>query len=386
MPIQTVPSTIAPPILHANVYHRIGAGAAIPDMPAPMFCQIDSVDILLSNSGDTSHPDQGSCFIDVFSKGDDGLFHSRGSSLLNGLDVSNTVSVQRLVPSSKLSLRQGDFVGLRVEGGFIHVQWTDGGDHRMWWDTNLVTGQPGSYVGMVSCGWVVNVKDIIGDFKAGVWNGWYDPSTDHDSWEYFKAMFLTNAAVATNNPAGITETCNDFSNADHGHPDRDMWDTMGGKMRAFVSKWKGQVVGDKMKDFSVDFLECFKIPNYASHNSDLWDHVTQAANQTKETYVPTIVSGDGIMSVRIHNLGGFISSFSVLWPGGESEESRKVDGNYGTVTINLTRRMLTPGTSCCVRAHIVGGPNHDSGRNFDYRPGSFVEYTIKGTTLNSSFD
>ena len=151
---------IGPPILHANVWHRIGAGAAIPDMPAAMSCKIDSVDILLSNSGDTSHPDQGSCFVDVFSKGDDGLFYLRNSSLLNGLNFSNTASIQRLVPSLQLILQEGDFVGLRVESGFMHLQWTDGGSHKMWWDTDPVTGKPGRYVSMVSCGWAVNVSRL----------------------------------------------------------------------------------------------------------------------------------------------------------------------------------------------------------------------------------
>ena len=200
-------------------------------------------------------------------------------------------------------------------------------------------------------------------------------------------MFLTNAAVASSpNPAGIIKACNDFSNADRGNPDRGMWDTMGGKMKGFVSKWTSRAVPDNLKDFSADFLECFKIDNRAAHNADLWSHVAQAANQTKETYVPTYVGGDGIMEIRLHNSGGFNASFSVLWPGGESEESKKVDANYGTVTIKLTPQMLTPGTSCWVRAHIDGGPNHDSQRNFNYRPNSFVEYTIRGTTLNSYFD
>ena len=391
-PLQPVPPTIAPPILPAKVWHRIGAGAAIPDMPAAGSCKIDSVDILLSNSGDTSRPNQGKCFIDVFSKRDDGLFSLRGSSLLNGLNFSNTSSVQRLVPSSELSLQQGDFVGLRVEGGFIHVQWTDGGNHKMWWDTDRVTGKPGRYVGMVSCGWVVNVRaDIIGDFKAKLWSGgWYDPTKDTYTWANFKATFLTNAAVATNNPAGIINACNNFINTDPGSPDRGMWDTMTHRMRGFVSKWKDLVAANKMVDklneFGADFLDCFKIPNRAAHNGDLWESVFNAANQTKEKYVPTKISGDGGMEVRLHNLGGFNTAFSVRWSGGASEVSQRVSGNYGTIKIKLTPQMLTPGTPCWVRAHIQGGPDHNSGRNFDYRPGSFVEYTVRGTTLNPSFD
>jgi hypothetical protein len=56
-----------------------------------------------------------------------------------------------------------------------------------------------------------------------------------------------------------------------------------------------------VNEFGADFLECFKIPNRAAHNGDLWESVFNAANQTKEKYVPTKISGDGGMEVRLHN-------------------------------------------------------------------------------------
>ncbi|RON06247.1 hypothetical protein [Pseudomonas brassicacearum] len=90
--------------------------------------------------------------------------------------------------------------------------------------------------------------------------------------------------------------------------------------------------------------------------------------------------------VEFHNRAGFASSFSVQWDGGETNRTNVITAG-GVEKINLRTCGVPEGTSCWARAYVQGGPNHDSGDNFDYREGdsSIASYSITGTTLNPSF-
>jgi hypothetical protein len=94
------------------------------------------------------------------------------------------------------------------------------------------------------------------------------------------------------------------------------------------------------------------------------------------------------MANRVHffNNGGFVCNFSVQWDGGESLRTPELS-NQQSAEIDLTTLTnLKPNTVCWVRAYIVAGVNHDSGRNFTYDSNTTVEYTLSGTTINPSFD
>jgi hypothetical protein len=92
-------------------------------------------------------------------------------------------------------------------------------------------------------------------------------------------------------------------------------------------------------------------------------------------------------TVIFHNQGGFDCSFSIQWDGGETGRTEILSIGQ-TTTLDLRRYAnLSPGTSCWARGYVYGGPNHDSGRNFNYDPnGGSVDYTISGGTLNPSFN
>jgi hypothetical protein len=91
-------------------------------------------------------------------------------------------------------------------------------------------------------------------------------------------------------------------------------------------------------------------------------------------------------NVIFHNNGGFATSFSIQWDGGESGRT-EMTTNGDTISMDLTVLTIPDGTSCWARAYIQGGPNHDSGDNFTYAAAdtSTAVYTISGTTLNPSF-
>lgn len=92
--------------------------------------------------------------------------------------------------------------------------------------------------------------------------------------------------------------------------------------------------------------------------------------------------------VIFYNNGGFECNFSVQWDGGETNRTSETY-NLQSATIDLNQVTNIPeGASCCARAYIAAGVNHNSGRNFTYSKSSTdtVEYTITGTTLNPSFD
>lgn len=91
------------------------------------------------------------------------------------------------------------------------------------------------------------------------------------------------------------------------------------------------------------------------------------------------------MIVTFQNEGAFVASFSVQWNGGESGRTPVV--RFGeTTAIDMANFPPPggPGVSCWARAHIQGGPNHDSADNFNPDGGN-VEYVIKGTILSPSF-
>ncbi|HYH08512.1 MAG TPA: hypothetical protein VEK11_15760 [Thermoanaerobaculia bacterium] len=90
--------------------------------------------------------------------------------------------------------------------------------------------------------------------------------------------------------------------------------------------------------------------------------------------------------VIFHNNAGFATSFSIQWNGGETGRT-EMTTKGDTITLDLTRISIPEGTSCWARAYVQGGPNHDSGDNFNYSRAdtSTAVYTISGGTLNPSF-
>ncbi len=91
-------------------------------------------------------------------------------------------------------------------------------------------------------------------------------------------------------------------------------------------------------------------------------------------------------SVIFHNKGGFDCQFSVQWDGGQTGRTDTMSSGQ-TTTIDLTRYVIPSGQSCWARCYVMGGPNHDSGRNFNYvSTAGTVEYTITGGVDNPSFD
>lgn len=91
-------------------------------------------------------------------------------------------------------------------------------------------------------------------------------------------------------------------------------------------------------------------------------------------------------NVIFHDNGGFCTSFSIQWNGGQTGRTGIVCLGQ-TVAMDLTRLNIPDGTSCWARAYIQGGPNHDSGDNFIFTRSdtSTAVYTISGGTLNPSF-
>lgn len=92
--------------------------------------------------------------------------------------------------------------------------------------------------------------------------------------------------------------------------------------------------------------------------------------------------------VEFHNRAGFASSFRVEWDGGECPPDRtEVITAGGVAKVDLREYGVPEGTSCWARAYVQGGPNHDSGDNFNYGEddSSTASYSITGTTLNPSF-
>ncbi len=90
--------------------------------------------------------------------------------------------------------------------------------------------------------------------------------------------------------------------------------------------------------------------------------------------------------VAFHNGGAFSTSFSVQWNGGQTGRTNVV-ASGDTINLDLTAIAIPENTSCWARAYIIGGPNHDSGDNFNYSStdDSTAIYTITGGTLNPSF-
>ena len=100
--------------------------------------------------------------------------------------------------------------------------------------------------------------------------------------------------------------------------------------------------------------------------------------------------GDQVASYAVlTNMGGFVTQFSIVWDGGETDRSDKLAlGESVTIDLKPYHKQVHRGMSCCARAYIVDGPNHNSGRNFtfDVTQEEPVEYTITGTIFDPSFD
>jgi hypothetical protein len=89
------------------------------------------------------------------------------------------------------------------------------------------------------------------------------------------------------------------------------------------------------------------------------------------------------------NMGAFVTRFSIIWDGGETDRSDELAiGQSVTIDLKPYHKQVHRGTSCCARAYIEAGPNHNSGRNFtfDVTEEAPVEYTISGSVFDPSFD
>jgi hypothetical protein len=95
-------------------------------------------------------------------------------------------------------------------------------------------------------------------------------------------------------------------------------------------------------------------------------------------------SGNNVLFI---NSGAFICAFSVQWDGGESQRTPELQ-NGQSFTLDLTKNKIPENKSCWARAYIVAGPNHDSGRNFNYvgKNRNTIEYTITGSVFKPSFN
>jgi hypothetical protein len=105
----------------------------------------------------------------------------------------------------------------------------------------------------------------------------------------------------------------------------------------------------------------------------------------------TLVASVGDVGSRVvfFDNGAFSANFSVQWNGGETFRTETINAGGQTHILDLTQyTQLTAGTSCWARVYVVGGVNHDSGRNFTYNPNnaSTIEYTVSGGSLTPSFN
>ena len=92
--------------------------------------------------------------------------------------------------------------------------------------------------------------------------------------------------------------------------------------------------------------------------------------------------------VIFYDNAAFSGNFSVQWDGGETYRTDVLNPGDDT-TIDLKDYLQLPaGTSCWARVYIIGGVNHDSGRNFNYDPNSnaTIQYTVTGGCLTPSFN
>ena len=89
------------------------------------------------------------------------------------------------------------------------------------------------------------------------------------------------------------------------------------------------------------------------------------------------------MKVTFINNAAADSSFAVEWNGGESGRTVVLAAN-GSATIDMGNTSAPSGTSCWARAYVQGGPNHDSGQNFNVGSDD-VTYRLTGGVDNVSF-
>ena len=89
------------------------------------------------------------------------------------------------------------------------------------------------------------------------------------------------------------------------------------------------------------------------------------------------------MKVTFVNSAAADSSFSVQWNGGESNRTPVLMSGQNAY-IDMANTSAPEGTSCWARAYVQGGPNHDSGSNFNVGS-SNVTYILTGTVDDVSF-
>ena len=82
-------------------------------------------------------------------------------------------------------------------------------------------------------------------------------------------------------------------------------------------------------------------------------------------------------TVTFINTCGANSSFAVEWDGGESQRTAVLQIDQ-QASIDTSNTNAPAGVSCWARAYVQGGPNHDSGDNFN-NGGPNVTYNLSGT-------
>jgi hypothetical protein len=92
------------------------------------------------------------------------------------------------------------------------------------------------------------------------------------------------------------------------------------------------------------------------------------------------------MKVQFNNQAAADSSFAVEYGSSETDRTRVLMAGENGL-IDLSKYNIPDNQSCCARAYVQGGPNHDSGDNFTYEATSTVTvvYTLTGGVDNTSF-
>lgn len=133
----------------STTWLQMGSGANVLDAPSYVDGVAQSVSILLFPGKSTG----GRCYLEVYQRTGDRF--TRRQSTPVALDV--TVSQLQTVSVKPMPVSRGEYVGLRMEGGSLFTQWTDGAPAHMWWDVDPVAGTAGRYVSMVSSGFAVTL-------------------------------------------------------------------------------------------------------------------------------------------------------------------------------------------------------------------------------------
>lgn len=133
----------------STTWLQLGSGAYVLDAPSYVDGVAQSVSILLF----PGKPAAGRCYLEVYQRTGDRF--TRRQSTPVALDL--TVSRLQTVSVKPTPVSRGEYVGLRMEGGSLFTQWTDGAPAHMWWDVDPAAGTAGRYVSMVSSGFAVTI-------------------------------------------------------------------------------------------------------------------------------------------------------------------------------------------------------------------------------------